>query len=95
MYYDIKEIGLRIQQLRKESGLTQEQFASRLSVSYSLVTKIERGIKGASIDLLIELSELFDVSLDYIVLGKESTTNILKKKLEQMAIELDQMASLL
>ena len=54
MYYDQKESGKRIAALRKEKGLTQEQLAEKLNISTSTLGKIERGIQGFSIDLLIE-----------------------------------------
>ena len=55
MYYDQKESGKRIAALRKEKGLTQEQLAEKLNISTSTLGKIERGIQGFSIDLLIEI----------------------------------------
>ena len=91
MYYDTKECGMRIQQLRKELGLTQEQLAVRVNTSHSMIAKIERGAKGASIDLLIEFSMLFDTSLDYIILGKMNDNSKLKEKLGQMAVVLNEM----
>lgn len=33
MYYDIVETGRRIQQLRREKGITQEEFAARLNIT--------------------------------------------------------------
>lgn len=59
MYYDQKESGKRIAALRKEKGLTQEQLAEKLNISTSTLGKIERGIQGFSIDLLIEIGMLF------------------------------------
>ena len=43
--------------------------------------KIERGIKGFSIDLLIEIAVFFDTSLDYIVLGREMQIDVTKQAL--------------
>ncbi len=69
MYYDQKESGIRIAELRKQKGLTQEQLAERLNISVSNLGKLERGIQGLSIDLLIEISVFFKVGTDYILLG--------------------------
>lgn len=63
LYYDIKESGKRIKELRKQKGLTQEQLADELNISYSMVGKIEIGYTGISIDLLIQMMELFEVSM--------------------------------
>ena len=81
MYYDLRESGLRIKKLRKQKGLTQEQLADKLNISTSNLGKLERGLQGLSIDLLIELSIFFDVSLDYILLGRELQTDALKRQI--------------
>ena len=69
MRHDLKECGKRIQQLRKERGLTQEQLAEKLNVSQNTIAKIESGLRKPSIDFLFELSEFFGVSTNYLVLG--------------------------
>ena len=69
MRYDLKECGKRIQQFRKERGLTQEQLAEKLNVSQNTIAKIESGLRRPSIDFLLELSEFFGVSTNYLVLG--------------------------
>lgn len=93
MYYDLKESGLRIKKLRKKKELTQEQLANKLNISTSNLGKLERGLQGLSIDLLIEISIFFDVSLDYILLGRELQTDKLKRQIHAMLeqlIELEQ-----
>lgn len=71
MYYDQKESGKRIAKLRKERGLTQDQLAEKLNISTSNLGKLERGLQGLSIDLLVEIRCFFEVSTDYILLGEE------------------------
>ena len=70
MNYDMKECGKRIRQLRIENGLTQEKIATTLNINQSFYARIESGKKGCSVDLFIQLSVLFGVSLDYLILGK-------------------------
>ena len=70
MKYDLLETGKRIKELRKENGLTQEQFAEMCHTSLVHIGSIEKGIRGASIELLIDIVCMFDVTLDYLVLGK-------------------------
>ncbi len=70
MSYDILETGRRIQKLRKAKGLTQEQLAERLNVSTVHLAKIETGKRGCSLDILIDFATFFNISLDYLVLGK-------------------------
>lgn len=71
MYYNQKESGKRIAKLRKERGLTQDQLAEKLNISTSNLGKLERGLQGVSIDLLIEIGFFFNVSTDYILFGEE------------------------
>ncbi len=76
MNYDIKKSGERIQQLRKAHGMTQTQLAVRLNIGDRHLRKIEAGEKGPSIDILVEISGLFGVSLDYIIVGRQSQDDL-------------------
>lgn len=69
MRHDLKECGKRIQQLRKERELTQEQLAEKLNVSQNTIAKIESGLRRPSIDFLLEISVFFNVSTNYLVFG--------------------------
>lgn len=71
MNYDMRKSGERIQQLRIQHGYSQEKVAKLLNIDRSYVSRIESGNNGCLVDLLIQLSKLFDVSLDYIFLGQE------------------------
>jgi len=53
--------------LRKKQGLSQEQLADRLGVTRQSVSKWESGLSLPEISKLVALSELFDVSVDYLV----------------------------
>lgn len=73
MYYDIKRSGNCIRQLRTQRGYTQERLAGELNIDRSLISHIEAGKRGCSVDLLVRLSEFFGVSLDLLVLGREQS----------------------
>ena len=90
MLYDIEEIGNRIRRLRKNQGMTQAQLAMRLNISDRHLRRIEAGEKGPSIDILIEIATLLDVSLDYIIMGKQSRSD-----LKQQLCDLVQSLSIL
>jgi len=60
----------RIQALRKEKGLSQEQFADTLGVSRQAVSKWEMGQSMPEIEKLIAMSQLFGVTIDYILKGE-------------------------
>ena len=71
MRYNMKESGKRIQELRRDRGMTQTQLAEYEGISSDNLGRIERGQQGVSIDLLIELADFFAVSMDYIALGRK------------------------
>ena len=76
MFYDMKQSGVRIQQLRTQNGYTQEEFSKILNIDRSNLSRIESGKRSCSLELLVQLSGLFDVTLDYLILGQgEASTS--------------------
>lgn len=73
---NLTAIGKRIQNRRKQLMLTQEQLAEMMNVSIQMVSNLERGNKAIRIDNLINLSQILDISTDYILTGKETTDDI-------------------
>ena len=71
MNYDMKRSGAYIQSLRIQKGYTQNELAKALNIGQSFLSRIETGQKGCSVDMFIQLSELFHVSLDALILGIE------------------------
>lgn len=57
----------RLMQLRKQRGWSQEQLGERLHVTRQTVSKWETGATTPEMNKLIELSELFDLSIDALV----------------------------
>lgn len=60
-------IGSRLATLRKQHGLTQEQLAEKLDISIKHCSSVERGLSCLSLEKLVEASNVFDVSLDFLV----------------------------
>ena len=60
-------IGIRIQELRKQHQMTQEDLAERLDVTRQVISKWERDQSVPSTDVVIQLSRIFGVSTDYIL----------------------------
>lgn len=60
-------IGEKIQALRKQKSLSQEALAAELNVTRQAVSKWERGESVPELDLVVKLSEIFEVSLDYLL----------------------------
>ena len=57
----------KLRSIRKEQGISQEELAARLEVSRQAVSKWESGQGFPEIEKLIQLSSMFNVSLDYLL----------------------------
>lgn len=75
----------RIKELRNEKGLLQSDVAEYIGKSERIVGFYEKGERDPNTDTLIKLSELFDVSIDYI-LGKSDIRNSQKINLDDIDI---------
>lgn len=64
-------IGERIKTSREKAGYTQKELADRLNISYQAVSKWERNESQPGIDSLVPLADVLDISLDYLLSGKE------------------------
>ncbi len=61
------DISRQIQELRKSQGLSQEQLAEAVSVSRQAVSKWESGQSQPDLDKLLQLSRVFDLSVDALL----------------------------
>jgi len=68
--FNKKEIGLIVQKLRIERGITKKQLAFDLNVDLSFITQLEAGQKGLNLDDLVELSYIFDVNVKDIIFSE-------------------------
>lgn len=57
----------RIKDLREEKGLQQTGLAIRLNTSQSTISAYELGTRTPDVNMLIQMAEYFDVSIDYLV----------------------------
>ena len=65
------ELSKKIKQIRNDNKLTQEQFAEKMLVSRTAVSKWENGTCYPSIDSLKYMSEVFNISLDELMSNEE------------------------
>ena len=63
----------RITYLRKKYNYSQSDLASMLNTSPSAIGMYEQGRRTPNLEILVQLSKLFGVSLDYLVTGAEFT----------------------
>lgn len=63
----VNDFGARLQALRKQKKLSQEQVAKRLDVSRSTIASYENNKAFPSADILVGMALLFNVSIDYLM----------------------------
>lgn len=83
-HLDYIEMGQRIRKQREFLNLTREELAGQLEVSSKFIADIEYGEKGVSIKKLYLLTQVLDVSADYILAGEE---NVLVEGTEKRRIK--------
>lgn len=70
---DYAAMGKRIRTRRKDKGITQAEMSKGIRVSTSFVGHIERGTRIASVETVLALSELLNVSVDWLLTGTHHT----------------------
>lgn len=89
MHFDQYAFGRRVKYLRRKRNLTLEQMSSALNISIDHLSRIELGKRGASIDLTLDIADLLDVSVDFLVRGTSRIPPSAKKLVDQIRELLD------
>lgn len=90
----METLGKKISKYRKLKQMTQEDLALKLNVSAQAVSKWENDLSIPDLPLLIELADIFNVSMDELLRQKESTEVIrvveepLRKSINQMMLRI-------
>lgn len=70
-----EQIGERIRSRRNQLKLTQQQICTKIDTTQTHYSNIENGKTGLSLEMLLKLCEILDVSADYILTGKVENKN--------------------
>ena len=95
MSFDPNAIGNRIFTLRTNAKLSQEKLAERLGISYRHLGDLERGSSNGSVKVLIDIAEYFHVSMDYLLLGRDSSKVQFQNELQAAIDHLEKIKGLL
>ena len=68
------EFNQKLQELRKQKGLTQEQLAESLFVSRTAISKWESGRGYPNLDSLKDIAKFFSITIDELLSGSELLT---------------------
>jgi transcriptional regulator with XRE-family HTH domain len=60
-----------LKEIRKKKHFSQQKVAMDLNISREALSYYENGKREPSISMLIKMSEYFNVSIDYLITGKE------------------------
>ena len=80
------KIGIFLQQLRKDKGLTQEQLAEMTGVARRTVSRWETGNNLPDLDILIRLSDLYAVELRELLDGERKDRSM-DKEMEETVLK--------
>ena len=83
----LSDIGKRIKQARQAKGLSQMELAEAVGISVSFLSNIEVGRQSMNIRTLIAISDILDVSTDWIL--RNDTRAATSVTAEEIAKELD------
>lgn len=78
-----KTLGNRIQEIRKSKKITQEELAEKLGVTPQAVSKWETDNSYPDIDLLVEIADLFNYTVDELLGRKNNDTRILSDDIQK------------
>ena len=81
------ELANRLYEYRKQSGLSQEELAEKLGISRQSVSKWERAESCPDTDNLIELSKIYNVTMDELLNTSKDIKNIKEEKVEEVKEE--------
>lgn len=83
------KIGSFLKQLRKEKGITQDEFAEKLGVSNRTVSRWETGSNVPDISLLVDIADFYDVDVREIIEGEKKSEMMneeIRDTAEKMAV---------
>lgn len=79
-----EKIGKFLKELRKQKGLTQEQIAEKFNVSNRTISRWENGHNMPDLDILIEISDYYEVDLREILNGERKSGDMDKEMKETL-----------
>lgn len=85
---DLIKIGKFMAELRKDAGLTQEQLGEKIGVKNKTISRWETGTYLPPAEMLLELSELYSVSINELLSGKRLKEVEYKVEAEKNLIEI-------
>ena len=88
----IKELfGRRIQEIRKQKRLSQEQIAEKAGISSNYLSRIECGKENPTLDMLIKLGEALETNMwEMFDVGHAVSAKELKEAIQKFSLKADE-----
>lgn len=83
---DMVKVGSFLQELRRQSNVTQEQLAERMGVARRTVSRWETGRNMPDLDILVELADFYEVDLREILNGERKGEHM-NEELRETALQ--------
>lgn len=86
---------MNIKNIRARKGLTQAEVASALGVSSVVYSRYETGSRQPSIDMLVQMADIFGVTVDYLLgrrIAEDSSLSDFERRLLNAARNADERA---
>lgn len=93
MYFNQLDFGRRLKECREQIGMTQEELALLVGVEKQHISRMERGTRACSIDLLVILATTLHVSTDYLLIGRSINYENISMQLQSVAFQLSMIAA--
>ena len=83
----------RLRELRRKKGYSQERLARKIDADLQRVSKYERGVIWPTLEILVKIASVFEVSIDYLIRDSENLgiSKIKNKDLLKQIEEIDQL----
>lgn len=80
-----KLIGMRIKEIRRSKGLSQEQLAEKADINSKYLSRMERGTENPTLDMFIKLADALEVEIwEMFNYGHVKTHKELKEALQNI-----------
>ena len=89
--YDRYSVGERIRSKRLSLGLSQDELAERIDRATKYYSDIERGNCGMSVETMLAIANILDMSLDYLMYGTASEDEL--ERMEQNDARINHLLS--
>lgn len=85
------DLGVKIKMLRKKNKDTLQELAKKINFNYSNLSKIERGDRKVSLEIVEAIARVYDVSVSYLVDDPVELSDIEKSLMRELDLNDDDL----